>query len=33
VYYNALGHFPGTWMDAGFQRQLSGAVRWVARRT
>ena len=32
VYYNALGHFPSTWNDAGFQRQLAGAVRWVARR-
>ncbi len=32
VYYNALGHFPETWNDAGFQRQLLGAMRWVARR-
>ncbi len=32
VYYNALGHFPGTWLDARFQRQLRGAVRWAAGR-
>jgi type 1 glutamine amidotransferase len=29
VYYNALGHFPETWTDARFQRQLLGAIRWV----
>lgn len=32
VYYNALGHFSGTWRDQRFQRQLSGAIRWAARR-
>lgn len=32
AYYNALGHFPATWRDAGFQRQLIAAVRWTARR-
>jgi type 1 glutamine amidotransferase len=32
AYYNALGHFPETWRDARFQRQLAGAVRWVAQR-
>jgi type 1 glutamine amidotransferase len=32
VYYNALGHFSETWRDQRFQRQLSGAIRWVARR-
>jgi len=32
VYYNALGHFSETWRDTRFQRQLSGAIRWVAAR-
>jgi type 1 glutamine amidotransferase len=32
AYYNALGHFSGTWMDARFQRQLAGAIRWTASR-
>jgi cytochrome c len=32
VYYNALGHFPGTWQDARFQQQLTAAIRWVAGR-
>jgi type 1 glutamine amidotransferase len=32
TYYNALGHFDTTWTDARFQRQLLGAIRWVARR-
>ena len=32
AYYNALGHFSDTWTDARFQRQLTGAIRWVARR-
>jgi type 1 glutamine amidotransferase len=32
AYYNALGHFPSTWTDARFQRQLLGAIRWLARR-
>ena len=32
VYYNALGHFNETWRDARFQRQLSGAIRWLAGR-
>ena len=31
-YYNALGHFPETWRDARFQRQLLGAIRWLAKR-
>ncbi len=30
AYYNALGHFPGTWADARFQRQIMGAIRWAA---
>jgi type 1 glutamine amidotransferase len=29
AYYNALGHFPGTWRDPRFQRQLIGAIRWL----
>jgi len=32
AYYNALGHFPETWRDARFQRQVAGAIRWAARR-
>ncbi|MGH9384102.1 MAG: ThuA domain-containing protein, partial [Vicinamibacterales bacterium] len=32
AYYNALGHFPSTWTDARFQRQLLGAIRWAASR-
>jgi len=32
AYYNALGHFQETWRDPRFQRQLTGAIRWVARR-
>jgi type 1 glutamine amidotransferase len=32
VYYNALGHFPATWNDARFQRQLLEAIRWTAGR-
>ena len=32
AYYNALGHFPETWNDARFQRQLLGAIRWTAGR-
>jgi hypothetical protein len=32
AYYNALGHFPATWSDARFQRQLLGAIRWAAGR-
>jgi type 1 glutamine amidotransferase len=32
VYYNALGHFSSTWLDARFQRQLRGAIRWAAQR-
>ena len=32
AYYNALGHFPETWNDARFQRQLLGAIRWAAGR-
>lgn len=30
AYYNALGHNSSTWNDARFQRQLLGAIRWVA---
>ena len=30
AYYNALGHFPETWNDARFQRQIAGAIRWAA---
>jgi type 1 glutamine amidotransferase len=30
VYYNALGHFAGTWRDARFQRQWRNAIRWAA---
>ena len=32
AYYNALGHFSGTWTDQRFQRQLIGAIRWTASR-
>jgi type 1 glutamine amidotransferase len=32
VYYNALGHFPETWRDQRFQRQVTGAIRWAAKR-
>jgi type 1 glutamine amidotransferase len=32
VYYNALGHFPATWTDARFLRQIHAALRWVAGR-
>lgn len=31
-YYNALGHFSGTWTDRQFQNQLRGAVKWAAKR-
>jgi type 1 glutamine amidotransferase len=31
-YYNALGHFQETWRDARFQRQLVGAIQWLAQR-
>jgi type 1 glutamine amidotransferase len=31
-YYNALGHFSETWSDPRFQRQLLGAIQWVAKR-
>lgn len=30
--YNALGHFSETWRDARFQRQLAGAIQWLAKR-
>jgi type 1 glutamine amidotransferase len=30
TYYNALGHFPETWRNQWFQRQLTGAIRWAA---
>lgn len=32
AYYNALGHFSETWTDQRFQRQLTGAIRWTAKR-
>jgi type 1 glutamine amidotransferase len=32
VYYNALGHFAGTWSNPLFQRQIAGAIQWAARR-
>jgi type 1 glutamine amidotransferase len=32
TYYNALGHFPTTWNDPRFQRQIAGAIRWLAKR-
>ena len=32
VYYNALGHFDSTWNDPQFQRQITAAIRWAARR-
>jgi uncharacterized protein len=32
AYYNALGHFPGTWFDQRFQRQLVGAINWLGKR-
>ena len=31
-YYNALGHFPATWMDTRFQAQMVAAIKWTARR-
>ena len=31
-YYNALGHFSETWRDARFQRQIVGAIQWLAKR-
>ena len=30
TYYNALGHNSSSWNDPGFQRQLLGAIRWLA---
>ena len=32
-YYNALGHFPETWRDPRFQRQVVSAIQWLARRS
>jgi type 1 glutamine amidotransferase len=32
AYYNALGHFPETWRDTLFRRQIIGAIRWAAKR-
>ena len=32
AYYNALGHFPATWEDPRFQRQLLGAIAWATGR-
>jgi type 1 glutamine amidotransferase len=32
AYYNALGHFPATWEDPRFQRQLLGAIAWTTGR-
>jgi len=31
-YYNALGHFSETWRDTRFQRQILGAIQWLAKR-
>ena len=31
-YYNALGHSSDTWRDSRFQRQVLGAIEWLARR-
>jgi type 1 glutamine amidotransferase len=31
-YYNALGHYAETWRDARFQRQMAGAIQWLARK-
>jgi type 1 glutamine amidotransferase len=30
VYYNALGHFPETWLDRRFQDQIAAAITWAA---
>ena len=30
-YYNALGHFPATWRDAGFQAQIIAAIKWAGK--
>jgi uncharacterized protein len=32
VYYNALGHFPATWNDSRFMRQIRAAIFWAAGR-
>jgi uncharacterized protein len=32
AYYNALGHFPETWRDARFERQLASAIAWTSER-
>jgi type 1 glutamine amidotransferase len=32
AYYNALGHFSETWLDARFQRMLANAVAWTSGR-
>ena len=32
VYYNALGHFPGTWTNPLFQQQIAAAIQWTGRR-
>ncbi|MFN8533909.1 MAG: ThuA domain-containing protein [Dehalococcoidia bacterium] len=32
VYYNALGHYPATWADPRFARQVAGALAWAAGR-
>jgi type 1 glutamine amidotransferase len=32
VYYNALGHFPATWQEPWFQRQIVAAISWAGRR-
>jgi type 1 glutamine amidotransferase len=29
-YYNALGHFPETWIDDRFQRMLVSAIAWAS---
>jgi type 1 glutamine amidotransferase len=32
AYYNALGHFSETWLDAHFQRMLVNAIVWTSGR-
>jgi len=33
VFYTALGHFDGTWLDARFQMMLSNALLWITGQT
>jgi type 1 glutamine amidotransferase len=32
AYYNALGHFPATWTNQDFQREIAAAIQWTAGR-